>query len=137
VKKPGAVSRPGANRQFQFHEYVDSGHCVNIAAPFYFQVTDPSRRERPLADRWKRGDNAEGLLGHERRVGYWFPCDFGASHTNKTVRIAQEEQSSASGGLPAEYNSRRPDVGSSVNYRRGAVCRFIVPIVAGLPGSPR
>jgi hypothetical protein len=33
-----------------------------------FKVTDPSRRERPLADRWKR-DNAEGLPGHERRVG--------------------------------------------------------------------
>jgi hypothetical protein len=28
-QKPGAVSRPGANRQFQFPEYIKDGAAVN------------------------------------------------------------------------------------------------------------
>jgi hypothetical protein len=29
MKKPGAVSRPGANHQFQFHEYISKVAAVN------------------------------------------------------------------------------------------------------------
>jgi hypothetical protein len=50
-KKPGAVSRPGANRQFQFHESTDLHGCVKLYSQTRRRAGVPPVRRIPTESR--------------------------------------------------------------------------------------